>query len=324
VPCRSGNAFARGSDCRLIYREQLAEWTTERRARSGAKKPPLRVPPPLRRLDRLDLPAGQSPLQCSLSGVLSQIVLAFRQLPERVCPIGRKCLYLPPFQGECILLAIFRQLNTFGEFVSLGGEFVMSASSGSVEAYRKHYSALADEDIVRLTTDVANLLPNAREALRNEMASRQLPVEGIEWDTDQIQPPPRVGGWLWLYCVGAVIVTPIWLITTLYRQPLSSIFILPYAVIVFTSGVLLWRGNPRGLVWVRRSFLYIMIFACLMLPFSFVTNGLLSFLEYVTGVAVSSIPVILWWFYFRRSKLVHSVYGRNMEGLRRQAIKREN
>jgi hypothetical protein len=44
-------------------------------------------------------------------------------------------------------------------------------------------------------------------------------------------------------------------------------------------------------------------------------KGVESFLDYVFGVFFGSIPLILWWLYFRKSKLVREIYGHNMKGL---------
>ena len=185
--------------------------------------------------------------------------------------------------------------------------------------YSKHYAAASDDDLLRLADDVVSLLPRAREALRAEMGNRGLPVEKVDWNAQPVQKV-KMGGWLLVYCFGAVIIQPIWLAMTLYREPLSSIFLLPYGVILFVSGVLLWKGNPRGLVWVRRGFLLVAILACLMLPLVFLIDDTLSFINYIIDVSVGSIPVILWWMYFRKSKHVREVYGKNMDGLRRQKI----
>jgi len=63
--------------------------------------------------------------------------------------------------------------------------------AGSVEAYREHYAAMQEADLETVIADVGNLVPNARTALRDEMESRGLLVDGVDW---AIQLPPEPKG----------------------------------------------------------------------------------------------------------------------------------
>ena len=183
------------------------------------------------------------------------------------------------------------------------------------EDYTQLYSLSPDEDLSRLSLEVESLVPEAREALRLEMERRSLPVEAIDWTAQPEQRPPIVSGWLWLYCFISVFIYPIWVIVTLFRSPLLlDIILIPHSVLVIGSGVLLRKKNPKGLVWVRLSFLYLGALFCLMAPLALL-KGVESFLDYVFGVFFGSIPLILWWLYFRKSKLVREIYGHNMKGL---------
>lgn len=47
---------------------------------------------------------------------------------------------------------------------------------------------MGDDDLARLSGDIASLVPNARDALRLEMQRRGLSVEGLDWDA---QPLPE-------------------------------------------------------------------------------------------------------------------------------------
>jgi hypothetical protein len=58
----------------------------------------------------------------------------------------------------------------------------------SVEAYSKRYSGLSNEDIVRLTADVANLVPNARAALRLELQRRGM-GDSVDWMAQPVTAP---------------------------------------------------------------------------------------------------------------------------------------
>jgi len=150
--------------------------------------------------------------------------------------------------------------------------------------------------------------------VRLEMERRSLPVETIDW-TEQPEQRASVSGWLWLYCFSSVFIYPIWALVTLFRGPfLLSILLIPNAVLVIGSGLYLRKENPKGLTWARLNFLYLGALFCLIAPLSLL-KGIESFFDYVIGVFFGSIPLILWWLYFRKSKLVCEIYGHNMKGL---------
>jgi hypothetical protein len=73
--------------------------------------------------------------------------------------------------------------------------------------FASHYASLPDDDLLRLTADVADLLPEAREALKTETQKRNLSTESIDWNA---QPPAptltlpyswgKFQGWAMLIC----------------------------------------------------------------------------------------------------------------------------
>jgi hypothetical protein len=60
----------------------------------------------------------------------------------------------------------------------------------SSENFGQLYATMRDDDLQRLSLDVVNLLPKAREALRAEMERRHFPIAEIDWSAQPAQPPP--------------------------------------------------------------------------------------------------------------------------------------
>jgi hypothetical protein len=56
--------------------------------------------------------------------------------------------------------------------------------------FGEHYVAMRDDDLQRLSFDVGNLVPKAREALRSEMDRRHFPIAEVDWNAQPAQPPP--------------------------------------------------------------------------------------------------------------------------------------
>jgi len=178
--------------------------------------------------------------------------------------------------------------------------------------FASYYASLSDDDLLRLTADVANLRPEAREALSTETQKRNLPCVSVDWNAQPEPKPPAGGGWLLLYCVGAVFINPIWLIFTTVNQPTVALIAAPDSVLLLGAGILLWKRNPRGLDWVRWSYLY--LFGLLCVDFVVVAMGRNpeAIGAFIGETLVGLIPVLLWWLYFRRSKYIYAVYGQNI------------
>jgi hypothetical protein len=58
------------------------------------------------------------------------------------------------------------------------------------ENFGQRYVSMSDDDLRRLSLDVGNLVPKAREALRAEMERRHFPIAEIDWSAQPAQPPP--------------------------------------------------------------------------------------------------------------------------------------
>lgn len=178
--------------------------------------------------------------------------------------------------------------------------------------FQGHYNIASDDQLLLWADDVANLVPSARHALHAEMQRRGLSVEEIEWAKQPETPKLKVGGWLFLYCFSTVIADPIWLIITTAKQPSIGLFCAPYSLLLFWSGLLLWKKNPSGLRWVRRAFLLWAILLSLGFVVSVITRDALSTTYYAVDCILGSIPLFLWWRYFRKSKYINELYGENM------------
>jgi hypothetical protein len=181
--------------------------------------------------------------------------------------------------------------------------------------FASHYASLPDDELLRLTADVANLRPEAREALRAETQTRNLPCVTVDWNAQPKLEPLKIRGWLFLYCLGAVLINPVWLYFTVSSQPTLGLIVAPDSILVMGGGLLLWRRDPRGLDWVRWSYLYLFALLCLDLVVFAVEGNPEAIGYFVGSVLVGSIPLLLWWIYFRRSKYVRAVYGQNMRSL---------
>ena len=56
-------------------------------------------------------------------------------------------------------------------------------------AFADHYALLEDDDIVRLSADIASLVPEARQPLKLELERRGLSTTGINWDAPPTTHP---------------------------------------------------------------------------------------------------------------------------------------
>ena len=65
-----------------------------------------------------------------------------------------------------------------------------------MSSFAETYASMADDDLVRLSNDIASLLPAAREALSLEMQRREIPVDGLDWSTqpptEEVEKPKRL------------------------------------------------------------------------------------------------------------------------------------
>jgi hypothetical protein len=61
----------------------------------------------------------------------------------------------------------------------------------SPNEFTERYSSMCDEDLIRLTSDLQSLVPNAREALRQETERRHLQIETVDWAAHPAPPSGR-------------------------------------------------------------------------------------------------------------------------------------
>lgn len=146
--------------------------------------------------------------------------------------------------------------------------------------------------------------------------------------------PKGVGGWLFFFCVGLTILSPLIVLgqmigtwkaseaafgaypsikTAILWENFGSIILLVYGFIV---GCIIWSGNPQGRNIAQRfllirlfGFIGVELIALLImsgLPSKVVSGGVSG-----VGTAVfnAGIYFIVWWSYFKKSKRVKNTYG---------------
>ena len=179
--------------------------------------------------------------------------------------------------------------------------------------FRSYYLAASDDQLLLWASDAANLLPTARSALSEELERRHLPPFVVE-APPEVQSP-KFGGWLLVYCFSALVIYPIWLVFNCIDRPSFALICAPHSVLVIGSGILLWKRNPRGLDWIRWAYLYLLTLFCLDLIALIFSGNFEALGTFIGSVLVGSIPLLLWWRYFRRSTYVRAIYGQNMRRL---------
>jgi hypothetical protein len=215
------------------------------------------------------------------------------------------------------------------------------------------YSKLSDEQFLQILSDEKSLVDAARVALHAEMKRRSLalPTEaenaGAEqtetlWESQQ----RGVGGWLALWCIGAVVGGPLYFFYHLPEQIAQtslligmfgsiswvgvvavSAFALQFVAVIFgiMTGVCVFTSKPFALRMVLIYFLFwaaVEALGCAFIYLLFQAAGANSVsdtaIQEAQGAAVGYlikdlIVLVVWFVYFKRSKRVRDTFGRNLE-----------
>ncbi len=182
------------------------------------------------------------------------------------------------------------------------------------------YSKMSDEELSRLLSDEGSLVPEAIEALHAELQRRPQIPNTIVVVEPQADPLTGIGGWLALWCFGSIVGALLQLrnAPALNPESLLSIvfFVIFYAVLTLnvTVGICVACGASFALRLVFINFIALFILAALIM----VVGVLTAFVspeqggELIGGALAATVPVAIWFWYFKVSKRVRNTFGRNM------------
>jgi hypothetical protein len=138
------------------------------------------------------------------------------------------------------------------------------------------------------------------------------------------------GGWLLLFCIGTAILSPLELLAEAILRPLGPLDIailrplgllnVALTALAIYTGVALWRVRPNALGLVKAYFISLVCWAVLEVisGLSAQQSAQISYINYevagreVAGGVAQIITVVIWWFYFKKSKRVKATFGRNL------------
>jgi hypothetical protein len=135
--------------------------------------------------------------------------------------------------------------------------------------------------------------------------------QGIEQEKTSAQYN-GVQGWLLLFCIAITILGPLFFSIRPYTRPLSIMSsIIHYADAARTIygiyvGIAIWRKKPVALNHVKIFLIWTFVLANLV-----IARSLGNAKTMAIGVA-SLCSISVWWLYFKESKRVRMIFGRNL------------
>jgi len=143
-------------------------------------------------------------------------------------------------------------------------------------------------------------------------------MQAMSWNDQQSQNLDKVGGWLLLYCLFAVVYIPLESLIgvigmLLFGAPLwiGLPCLAPNALQV-VAGILLLERDPEGLRWIRWSIYGYFVFAVLTSVVACFKLNAMQAAGYMFSMVLGAVQPIICWLYFQKSKRVRAVYGRVM------------
>jgi hypothetical protein len=128
-----------------------------------------------------------------------------------------------------------------------------------------------------------------------------------------------VRGWLLLFCVGAAILSPLFLLAEAAENagdPVTVVFDIALAGFSVFTGISLWRVSSYALSLVKAYFITFLVIGFLGLLGSLVPKGHSvadpEFAETLLGAVRPIVFVMIWWSYFKKSQRVRLTFGRNL------------
>jgi hypothetical protein len=139
-----------------------------------------------------------------------------------------------------------------------------------------------------------------------------------------------IGGWLLLFCIGTAILYPLELLAEAILRPLGLLdigFLRPLGLLhialtalAICTGVALWRVRPNALGLVKAYFISLVCWAGLLVIVGLTAQqstetsyeAMPAATQAVAEGGVEIIAVVIWWFYFKKSKRVKATFGRNL------------
>lgn len=198
----------------------------------------------------------------------------------------------------------------------------MTANNFFAERYRNKSA----HELARLAAEEDDLVPEAREALRVEIARRPQPAEQAPAPAQASAPVEDsldgVRGWLFLYCLSGIVACIRSTIATVVTTINGGI---PLVVALIVLGVIGWDVATVVAIFVRARSALRMVFIQLILSAAatalvlgarvaslFASNetegaGVLILTSVLTGA-----EILIWYRYFCVSKRVRITFGRNL------------
>jgi hypothetical protein len=196
--------------------------------------------------------------------------------------------------------------------------------TNSTDLFAKRYRNKSAHELARLAAEEDNLAPEAREALRAEIARRPQTIERVPTFSQAIAPTEDsldgVRGWLFFYCLCLIYACIRSIIATVLTTIHGGV---PLVIAILVVGVVGWDVVTVVAILRRARFALTMVFVQLILSAG-VTALILG--AQIASLIVSNEPerililksvldgaaILFWYRYFCESTRVRNTFGRNL------------
>ncbi|HOD53415.1 MAG TPA: protein kinase [Candidatus Cloacimonadota bacterium] len=194
--------------------------------------------------------------------------------------------------------------NTESDF-----EIMNEIVNQKLEDPRKYYPYISDR-VIDILNKMTQKLPQQRfaqcveilQAVKSDLPLLKHEAQEIAIETkkEEITGPVGVGGWLLLYCIGAVFINTVYQIGNMVDEPdYAGLYFISLLFNVI-SGLMLWSKNPSGVNFTR----FILIIESIILFIAMFLSG-----EAAIFVFINLINTICWLIYFYKSERVKNTYN---------------
>ena len=200
--------------------------------------------------------------------------------------------------------------------------------ANAAEFFAERYRNKSTRELAQLATDEENLVPEARQALRTEIARRDTPITqapALDQSVDSAQTQndlDGVKGWLFLYCLGLIVAcihSTIGLVTATINGGI------PLAIALLVLAIIGWDIATAIALFRRARFALTMVLLQLVVAAVAIAirlgaaTALFIASKQSEGVGVRFLTNLLicgetfvWYRYFCVSKRVRLTFGRNL------------